>query len=669
MRSITSIMLLTLALAGCQKGPSMLKLPSLIGDNMVLQQKTDVQIWGEAARGQKILIAPDWGAEIKTIAGENGKWLVSIPVLQAGGPHSMTITAVDTAISIHNIMFGEVWFCSGQSNMEMPMAGWPPVDTIMYSTRTIASASIPEIRLFNVQRKVSGEPLDDFTGKWEVCTPATVRQFSATAFFFGSRLNRELKVPVGLIESAWGGTPSESWTSSDALEEAGEFVTEIKAIKESAPLQAGYQSWLNEHRKIDIKPAGDDQWKDLSFNDETVPSPDFDDTAWPVMNLPGLFEKNLGEFDGAVWFRKKIEIPADFSGKDLELSLGPVDDMDCTWFNGEPVGSTDVGGRWQVNRTYTVPGNLVRNGINIIAVRVLDTQGGGGIYGQPGSMNIALKGETKAPLSIEGEWKYQPVAELIGSKFYILDLAKNEFFNHKRPQSLGPYTPSTLYNSMVNPAVKYNIKGAIWYQGEANVGRAAQYSKIFPLMIENWRNSWGIEDFPFYFVQIAPYVYSNPDSVESALLREAQTSALKLPKTGMVVTLDIATVKNIHPPFKKEVGERLANLALAKDYGISIPVSGPVYKSMVRKGAGIMIQFDNTGKGLVTNNTDIPEFEISGSDGKFIRAKAVLVNNEVEVSSPKVKDPEAVRYCWRNGAVGTLFNSDGLPATQFTAKK
>ncbi len=393
MRVTTIFFLSALILIGCQKGPANLQLPSLIGDNMVLQQNSDSKIWGKANPGQKIRVTPDWSTETITTAGDDGKWLVTVPVPEAGGSHSMTIAGVDTTITINNIMFGEVWFCSGQSNMEMPMAGWPPFDTIMYSAKTIASAAIPEIRLFNVQRKVSGEPLDDFTGKWQVCTPESVKQFSATAFFFGSKLNRELKIPIGLIESAWGGTPSESWTSADVLENAGEFVSEIKAIKESAPLQAEYQAWLNGHKQLDVKPAGDDQWKNLSFDDVNVPSSDFDDSAWPVMNLPGQFERALGEFDGAVWFRKKVEISADLSGKDLELYLGPIDDMDCTYFNGEPVGTTDVGGFWQVNRIYKVPGKLVRNGINTIAVRVLDTQGGGGIDGRPGSMNISIKGE------------------------------------------------------------------------------------------------------------------------------------------------------------------------------------------------------------------------------------------------------------------------------------
>jgi sialate O-acetylesterase len=279
-----------------------------------------------------------------------------------------------------------------------------------------------------------------------------------------------------------------------------------------------------------------------------------------------------------------------------------------------------------------------------------------------------MKDSKQAPVSIEGEWKYQPAAELVGNKFYILDLLKNEFYTQKRPVSLSAYTPSALFNAMVNPVVNYPIKGAIWYQGESNVGRADQYTKIFPLMIQNWRDAWGIKDFPFYFVQIAPYVYANVDSTESAYLREAQEKALQLPGTGMAVTLDIATVMNIHPPYKKEVGERLAALALNNDYGIKTSCVGPVYKSMSVDGSTIKLQFENFEDGLVSRNGRLKEFEIAGKDGKYVVASAGIVNNEVVVYSPLVPEPVSVRYCWRNGAEASLFNSAGLPAWQFRTK-
>jgi sialate O-acetylesterase len=656
-----------LTLVGCQT-KSNLKLPSLIGDDMLLQQKTTAKIWGKANPGQKIAVSASWKAEGQAITGKDGTWSVPITTPEAGGPYTLTISANDTAINIKNILIGEVWFCSGQSNMEMPVAGWPPSDTIMHSGNTIASAAIPEIRLFNVEKRISGEPVDECSGRWVVSTPSTVLPFSATAYFFGKKLYNELHVPIGLIESAWGGTPSESWTSSGSLEKTGEFIKEIESIRKSEPLQADYQKWLNTLKKVDLKPAGIDQWKDLSFNDETVQSAEYNDSKWPVMVLPTQFERIIGDFDGAVWFRKMVDIPKNMEGKDLTLSLGPIDDMDRTYFNGKLIGSTEVSGFWQAERNYQIPASLVKPGVNLISVRVLDTQGDGGIYGTPEKMKLSLKSDSTTFLPLRGDWKYQPVAELTGGKFYIYDISKNEFQAQKRPVNLGPGTPSVLYNGMVNPVLPYQIKGAIWYQGEANVGRAAQYAKIFPAMINNWREAWGIKDFPFYFVQIAPYIYAGIDSTESAFLREAQESALKLPKTGMAVTLDIATVNNIHPPFKKEVGERLALLALNNDYGIKCQTEGPVFKSMKVEAGTIILEFDNAEDGLIAKNNKINEFEIAGKNGRYVKANIKIAKNEVLVFSPSVREPVSVRYCWRNGAEASLFNRAGFPAWQFRTK-
>ncbi len=669
MKKATILLLFVLLVSACQKGPSGLRLPSILSDNMLLQQKTDAAIWGKANPGQKITLTPSWGQEVAVNSGRDGRWSVKIATPEAGGPYTIVVHAVDSTITIGNILVGEVWVCSGQSNMEMPIQGWPPRDTIMHSVKTIANAALPNIRLFTVTRKVSADPMDDCTGKWEVCNPETVRPFSATGFFFGKKLYEKLNVPVGLIETAWGGTPSESWTSADVLTNAGEFVKDLAAMKESLPLQVQYQKFLDGHKKVEVKPAGDDQWKALGLGDEGAAAPDFNDSAWPSMSLPQLFEKVIGDLDGVVWFRKVVNIPASLAGKDLILSLGPIDDMDCAWFNGLLVGATETGGFWQTDRNYVIPGTSVKEGASTIAVRVLDNGGGGGIWGAPGSMKITDKAGKGAPIDISGEWKYQVSAELTDNKFCIFDMTKNEYAGIKKPIAMGPNSPSTLFNGMINPIVKYSIKGAIWYQGEANVGRADQYARIFPLMIQNWRDSWKEKDFPFYFVQIAPYVYSGVDSTESVLLREAQAKSLATPNTGMVVTLDIATVMNIHPPYKMEVGDRLATLALNNDYGIKTPCTGPVYRSMVTDGRVIKVNFENTGSGLVSKKDFIPEFEIAGKDGVFVSAVAKIVNNEVWVSSPKVPEPANVRYCWRNGAVGTLFNSDGLPASEFMAGK
>jgi sialate O-acetylesterase len=665
MKTSTLLLLILLTLSGCQTTPSRIKLPSLIGDNMLLQQKTNTKIWGKASPGQKITVSASWNATGQTESGENGKWTIVLPTPEAGGPYTLTISAKDTTITVNNVLVGDVWFCSGQSNMEMPLAGWPPVDTIMYSAKTIQAASIPEMRLFIVQRMVSGVPLDDCEGKWEVCSPASVSQFSATAFFFGKKLYEELHKPIGLIESAWGGTPSEAWTSGEWLRRENEFTEDIKSIKESAPLVEEYQKWLNGHKQIDVKPAGDDQWKNLGIGDENIPAAEFDDSGWPSMLQPKAFENEIGEFDGAVWFRKIVDVPQGMAGKDLILSLGPIDDMDITFFNGKFIGSNELAGVWQLDRNYTVPASLVKAGANLIAVRVLDTQGGGGLWGKTGQLKLSLKAKPSVSVSLEGEWKYLPVAELLGNKFYVYDFKTNDFSARKRPKSVGPGTATSLYNGMVNPVLPYKIKGAIWYQGEANVGRADQYAKIFPAMIENWREAWGIKDFPFYFVQIAPYVYSGLDSTESAFLREAQEKALKLPNTGMALTSDIATVMNIHPPKKKEVGERLASFALAKDYGVKIPYDGPVYKGLKVEGNTMRIMFDNIDGGLVSGSKDIAEFQLAGEDRVYHKANAKIVNDEVIVSSPAVKKPVSVRYCWRNGSEASFFNKAGLPARQF----
>ncbi len=669
MKRAAIILLLTLALTGCHKSPSDIKLPSVVGDNMLLQQKTDANIFGKAHPGQEIQISASWGVKGKAIAGMDGKWSAALATPEAGGPYTITLTAFDTTITIKNILIGDVWVCSGQSNMEMPVAGWPPADTIEHSTSAIAGAANPEIRLFMVARKVSIEPLDDCTGKWMVCDSSNVKQFSAVGYFFGRKLNKELKIPIGLIESAWGGTPVESWISSASLTGANEFKKELTEMQGMSPKMDEYLKWLEGHKQIEITQTGQDQWKNLNFDDEKVPSSDYDDSNWPEMDLPRNFETKIGDFDGAIWFRKSIELPQQMTGKDLVLSLGPIDDMDRTYFNGELVGGYEISGMWQVDRVYNIPAKLVKTGENVIAVRVIDTQGGGGLFGKPSQLNISLKTNKAVSVSLAGEWKYQTVAEFIGNKFFLFNLANNDFSGKERPKQVGPSSPSVLYNGMINPIIQYKIKGAIWYQGEANVGRADQYARIFPLMIKNWRKAWEEKEFPFYFVQIAPYVYSSIDSTESAFLREAQEQALKLPNTGMAVTLDIATVNNIHPPFKIEVGERLADLALNNDYGIKMDVSGPVYKSMSIDGRSIMIQFDNIAGGLVAKGGNLTEFEIAGKNGKYVKANATIVGNAVVVSAPTVPDPVSVRYCWHNGSTASLFNSDGLPALQFRTDK
>lgn len=670
---ITLLLLALSAMALCQKTTTNLRLPSLISDNMVLQQKTAVKIWGKANPGKNIKIVTSWKAEGKATANGNGLWGVMLQTPEAGGPYEITISAKDTVVKIKNVLIGEVWFCSGQSNMEMPMEGWLPQCPVKNSTKEIATANFPNIRLFNVQRKISSEPLDECNGKWQECNSASLPSFSATAYFFGKELYKRIHVPIALIESAWGGTPSEAWTSYDALKKTGEFSQTLDEVKNYTTGEVDkFNNWIKEHRQVVVdQKAEADKWKNLNFQDETCSSPDFEDNTWPSMKLPQAWEgTKVGDFDGIIWFRKSIDVPEQLVGKDLILSLGPIDDMDRVYFNGKLVGATELEGMWQVERNYAIPSGLVKPGKNTIAVRVMDIQGGGGIDGHAGQMKLGIKGDnTSVSVPLSGDWKYMPAAELLGNVFYMYDIAKGEFFLKARPKVLNPSLPTVLYNGMVTPFLPYKIKGVIWYQGEANVGRAAQYAKIFPAMIENWRAAWAIKDMPFYFVQIAPWIYSGKEFSESCELKEAQAEALKLPNTGMVVTSDIGTVDNIHPPFKQDVGLRLANLALAKNYGVSVHFSGPIYKSMRVEKNKIILQFSHIEGGLVSKNGELKEFEIAGREGKYFPATAKIAGNEVVVISSQVTNPVSVRYCWHNGSEASLFNKAGLPASLFRTKK
>lgn len=622
-----------------------IRLPAIIADNMVLQQQSSDPIWGWASPGEQISVTGSWanGVTVKTQAGENGKWMVSIHTPKAGGPYTLTIKG-DETIVLKNVMIGEVWVCSGQSNMEMPVSGWPGA-SILNSAKEISAADYPNIRLFTVKRKVAFKPQENCTGSWSECSPQTVKNFSATAYFFGRQLYKKLKVPVGLIHSSWGGTVAEAWTSSSALRKLGGFDKALNTVD-------SIQNHLNEIRKKDEENAK--LWDQKSnYINLQYSHTDFNDAEWKTMQLPDHWEDaGLPGIDGIVWFRKVVNIPASWAGKDLTLDLGPIDDEDITWFNGKEVGAIRKEGFWAKSRSYTVPGSVVKTGKNTIAIRVTDLRGNGGIYGDKKSMQLYPVNESPDQgISLAGDWKYK-VAVV------------------KQPSNLGenPNTPSVLFNGMIAPLIPFGIRGAIWYQGEANVGRADQYAKLFPAMIADWRNRWSRGDFPFYFVQIAPYPYGG-NGMQAAALRDAQRKSLRVPHSGMVVTLDIGDTTNIHPANKEEVGRRLSLWALNKIYGQSdIVYSGPLYNSMQVKGNKAIISFTHTDGGLMTKGGPLNSFEIAGANGQFVPAKARIQDNQVVVQSDEVDHPTAVRYGWRDTAVPHLFNEAGLPASSFSTE-
>lgn len=614
-------------------------LPAIFADNMVLQQRANDPIWGWATPGELITVEGSWNNHpVKIKADAKGVFMVKIKTPEAGGPYTLTIKGKQILV-LHNVMIGEVWVCSGQSNMELPMQGWPGAQ-VLNSEEEIKQANYPDIRLFTVKRDIALTPQKNCEGNWSECNPTSVAPFSATAYFFGRALYQKLKVPIGLIETCWGGTVAEAWTSNSALRKLGDFDSLLNKLDSIQPYI----------KEIEVKEKKyDAAWKKALVHIHTqYENPYLDDHDWKTMNLPTIWEKaGYPNLDGIVWFRKRINIPTSWAGKSLEMDLGPIDDNDITWYNGKKVGATEG---WLIPRTYKIPGDLVKAGENVIAVRVTDLGGNGGIYGKKEMLKIYPSGASPDEgISLAGDWKF-----------------KIAFVKHNGPViTQNPNYPTVLYNGMIAPVIPFAIRGVIWYQGESNVGRATQYAKLFPAMINDWRRRWKEGEFPFYFVQIAPFPYGG-NGMQAAALRDAQRTTLRLPNTGMAVTLDIGDTTNIHPANKQKVGRRLALWAFANTYGEKgIVYSGPLYKNMHLEGNKIIISFKYTGGGLMAKGGRLNSFEIAGGDGRFVHADAKISGDKVIVSSEAILHPKAVRYGWSDTAEPHLFNKAGLPASSF----
>lgn len=615
------------------------KLPRIFGDNMVLQREKPIAVWGWAQAKEKVTIK--FHDQTKTVvADKNGKWKTNLDAEKAGGPYALTVSGKNT-VTIKNILVGEVWICSGQSNMEWPLRA---TDN---SGQEIAQADYPLIRHIKIPNVVASVPKDDFpSGDWKICSPETVADFTAVGYYFATKLSKELNVPVGLINTSWGGTHSETWTSREAFESSEEYKSMIANVpvvnveevnkKRRAAVLAKLEAMQG---KINESPEEIAQWK----------SADYNDTSWPEITVPSLWEETvLPGFDGIVWLRKTITLNADEAGKPATLKLSMIDDSDETYVNGVKVGGLTA--QYNAPRIYAIAGNVLKAGKNVIAVRVTDTGGGGGIYGNPADVTLSVGSRTE---SLAGTWKLR--VEAISN-----------------PGDVGPNDyPSLLYNAMLNPLIPYTIQGVLWYQGESNASRAYQYRKAFPLMITDWRKHWGQGDFPFYFVQLSSFNEHNGNSNSGstwAELREAQAKTLSLPKTGMAVTTDIGEASDIHPRNKRDVGYRLAAIALADTYGEKIVSGGPVYESLTVQGNEAVIRFKNTGSGLTTPDKYgyLRGFEIAGSDQKFFPAQAFIKDGQVVVHHHAVQKPVAVRYNWADNALeGNLFNNEGFPAEPF----
>jgi len=616
----------------------------LFQDHMVLQREMDVPVWGWAAPGARIEAElRGAGAKAAATADAGGRWLMRLPPLRAGGPYELVIRGEGEETVLRDVLVGEVWVCSGQSNMEFTLAAARDGEA------EVAAAQHPSLRMVTVERSQSGAPKADFSGSWAVCSPRTAGKFSAVGYFFARDLLHRLGVPVGMISTSWGGTPAEAWTSREGLLTEPVLHDHVRRLdEESRPdAEAAYTAALAEWQRSLPRDPGNQGWA------QGWAALDTDAGAWQAMRLPLYWQQEGHDYSGVFWFRREIQIPTEWAGRDLELSIGACDKEDVTYFNNEQVGSLTLAqtpDAWSIVRRYTAPGRLVKAGRNVLAVRVCSNVFAGGMTGPAGAMWAAPPGTPgNQRLRLDGEWRYR-VERNFGRVAQAM------------PRRLGA-VPATLFNAMIAPLLPVAIRGAIWYQGESNSERPTEYRVLFPAMIRDWRRVWGQGDFPFYFVQLANYVCA-PDW---PALRAAQRCALDLPATGMAVAIDIGEARDIHPKNKQDVGARLARVALARAYGVAgVEWSGPEVLWARIEGAAARIQFAHAAGGLRPANERITGFELAGPDRQFREAGARRASDDqLLLTAPGVTEARWVRYAWRCDPVCNLRNADGLPASPF----
>ena len=629
--------LLLLLLAGSLT--AQVKVPTYFSNNMVLQKGMAIPVWGWATPGEKVTVTIDQSS-MSTTADKEGKWNVKLSAMNYGGPYQLTIQG-KTNLSFENVMIGEVWVCSGQSNMEFQLI------TSKNGEAEVAASNYPNIRLFTVKKTISHqqqEKLQD--GEWSQCSPATSSNFSAVGYFFGRELHQKLNVAIGLINSSWGGTIAETWTSEQTIGQNPDFTNQLAQLKK-VNLDDYAKSVENEVKQRVGETSTID--KGMKNGQALWAAPAYNDAAWKTMELPGYIESNgLQGVDGIVWFRKEITLSADEAKQKSTLYLAKINDSDSTYINGTLIGSTRL--QAEKSRVYPIEAGLLKPGKNIITVRIEDIGGMGGVYGNPATLYLQSGDHN---ISLVGSWKYK-----VGIVKFNAVLSPNSY-------------PTLLYNAMIHPLVPFAIKGAIWYQGESNAERAKQYRRVFPDLIKDWRAHWNQGDFPFLFVQLANF--KKPDSipVESdwAELREAQTMTLALPNTGMAVTTDVGEALDIHPKNKQTVGLRLALAGLKVAYQKDIVYTGPVYQSMNVEGNKVTLTFDQIGSGIKIKDKYgyLKGFAIAGEDHQFHWATGKITGvNTLQISSSEVQHPVAVRYAWSNNPEdANLYNSADLPASSF----
>jgi sialate O-acetylesterase len=629
-----------------------LRLPALFGDHMVLPQACAVPLHGTAAPGAGVAVRVPWlDRALEAVCGTDGRFAVELRTPAAGGPFDVEIACGGDKRVLRDVLIGDVWLGSGQSNMEMPVGNFGSWRTgVRDFEREAAAADLPQLRLFTVSQRIAFAPAADVEGHWEVCTPKSVLGFSATAFFFGRELQRQRRQPLGLVVSCWGGTVCEAWTDARALADFPEFapaLAEIAAIAaDRRPVAELWAQWWT--AVVARAPLRDGRRPEQR---------DYDDSDWTEVAMPHVWSKaGLARFDGVGWYRTPVAVPAAWAGQDLIVSLGPIDDMDRVWFDGEPIGGMETPGHWQEARRYRVPGARVRAGTSELCVCVVDTGGEGGFTADAETMRVFPAAGEAGGVGLARSWRFRRGDEL--GALPPSPRAQDE-----------PNQPSVLWNGMIAPLLPFPFRGVLWYQGESNRLRAEQYARLFPAMIRAWRRASGSDasgsELPFCFVQIAPYGYDD-DRGEAFALRRAQMRALELPAVAMAVTTDIGEPGDIHPRDKQDVGLRLAQLALRTAYGErAAGADAPAPERAAAEAGALRVTFAHAEGGLHTRGDGPHHFEVAGADGVFRPARATIDGGAVVLRCDAVPAPLAMRYCFAAAAVADLWNGRDLPPPPF----
>jgi sialate O-acetylesterase len=644
LRPFLVMLMLTLLAAGSaasQATPSgPVRLPRLFQDGMVLQRGAPIPVWGWAPPGTPVAVSFD-GRTVRATADASGGWEVAFPAMQAGGPHALAVEGAGARLEVRDVLVGDVWVASGQSNMEWALS------QATGGTEAAAAANDPLLREYAVPRTWSRRPEADLAGgSWAAATPANAGRFSAVAYYFARDLRAATGVPIGIIHTSWGGANVETWTSR-----AAQGITDsawAAMEQEDRAREAAVAESLRE--RIGSLPATDGGMMD---GRAAWADPALDDDGWTPLAVPGLWESaGFDGLDGVGWYRTTFTLSEAEARQGVRISLGMIDDNDITWINGVEVGRTEG---YSKPRLYTVPATALQAGRNVLAVRVSDGAGGGGPYGDPSAFYVEAAGERR-PLG--GTWKFRVGAVSLQPDGQRINKV-----------------PSVLYNRMIHPLLRHPIRGVIWYQGESNANndeQAAAYRSQFATLIRSWRREWraGGGDFPFLWVQLPNFGTVDtapPARAAWATLRESQAAALALPGTGQAVAIDVGDPADIHPLDKQPVGKRLALIARRVAYGEPVLASGPRYRRHTIRGGRVTVELDDVGGGLVSRTGEaVGGFAIAGADGRWVWAQARIDGDRVVVWSPEVAAPVAVRYAWSNSpAPPGLFNAEGLPAAPF----